>query len=103
MSKYTETIRSDDAITLALHEFEEIYENLTMINQFFGYSIRMHPPHICINQLTYELAVTFSHSKNISKCIDSLFEDQSLLTDMIREILVFLCNNESNVTTDQIE
>jgi hypothetical protein len=64
-----------------------------MINQFFGYPLPIPPPHTCISQLTYRLAIVFSISTNISKDIKRLFQENKLLIDMMEEILVFVCNS----------
>jgi hypothetical protein len=93
IDRYSETILPIESITSALHEFEQVYDCLGMINQFFGYPLYMPSPHTCISQLTYRLAVSFSNSKNISKKIKLLFQDHELLVDITEEIREFIFTN----------
>jgi hypothetical protein len=93
MDRYSETILTNEPITLALHEVEQVYESLSMINQFFSYPLLMPTPHQCISQLTYRLAVIFSNPKKISEHISFLFQGHKLLADMTEEIRAFIYNS----------
>jgi hypothetical protein len=90
MNRYSETILSKETIILELHEVEQLYDHLAMINQFFGYPLRMPAPHKCISQLTYRLAVVLSNSKNLVEDIKFLFEGHKLLVDITEEIRTFI-------------
>jgi len=91
MDRYSETILLKEPIISALHQFEQLYDHLAIINQFFGYTLPMPTPHECISQLTYRLAVIFSTSKNIFQDISCLFEKHQFMVDMTNEIRAFIC------------
>jgi hypothetical protein len=90
MDRYSATILLKEPIISALHEVEQLYDHLSIINQFFGYPLPMPTPHECISQLTYRLAVVFTTSKNIFGDINCLFQDHQFLVDMTKEIRAFI-------------
>ena len=92
MNRYTVTLLKDESIKSALQEVEQFYENLAIINQFFAYPLPMPEPHKCISQLTYQLSVDFSKSKDITARIKFLIEENTFLTDIIEEIQIFFYN-----------
>ena len=89
MKKHARTLSSKDEIKKELQECQQLYKELSMLNQFFGQPLDMPPPHYCFNQLTYRLAVVFSMSKDAWKDIESFCEKNEIFQTSIQEIYKF--------------
>jgi hypothetical protein len=81
---------SNEDVNQAFEEIEQFYKELTMVNQFSVQPLIMPPPHKCISNLTYCLAVNFVMSKNLSKVIPAVFNQNKILINLSDEIQTFV-------------
>jgi hypothetical protein len=92
-----DAVSSNEEIEGELRECEQLYKELSMINQFFGQPFKIPPPEFCFSQLTYPLALRLSQSKHFRKDIQRILGNE-VLVDFIIEIYDFFVTSiPSNV------
>ncbi len=89
IKKYAETVLPNKEIDEELQECQQLYKELSMINQFFKQPYDMPPPEFYFNRFTYPLAVRLSQSKTFQKDIQSLCSGNQLLAEFIEELSEF--------------
>jgi hypothetical protein len=90
INSYSNICSPNKDVKEALEETEQFYKELTIVNQFSGQPFVMPPPHKCVSNLTYRLAITFATWTNPSKVIPRLFNNNKLLIKLTEEIQTFV-------------
>lgn len=94
--RYAQTRLTDEQIEQNLQEFQQFYKELSMINQFCGQPLPIHPPSFYFSDLTYPLAIRLKQSKHFWKDIQTFCSDQQFLFEFIQEIYLFSISNSSS-------
>ena len=90
--RYATTLSTDDQIEEELVECQQFYKELSMINQFCGQPLLIHPPKFYFNDLTYPLAIRLNQSKHFWKDIQSFCSNNQILFQFIKEIYQLFSN-----------
>lgn len=94
--KIRKQLLSNDRIERELQECQQFQKDLSIINQFSGQQLVMHPPNFCFSNLTYPLPVHITQSKQFWKYIQSFCSNNQIRFQFIKEIYQFFVTNSSS-------
>ena len=96
IKRYSTTHLTNDRIEGEFQECQQFYRELSMINQFSGQPLVMHPPNLCFSDLIYPLAIHLTQSNHFWKNIRTFCLDHQILVEFIKELYDFLVTNISS-------
>lgn len=91
---------SNDEIEEELQECQQFHKELSMINQFIGQPLVMHPPHFYFSDFTYPLALHLNQSNHFWKDIQHFSLNNQILFLFIKELFQFIVTTSSLTTED---